>query len=129
MTRVNASFHFRSLEVTPEHAYGVANAYGRPFINEPGSFQNCPQKAVKKKMISKDFFFRRRDSRFATLAFNLAECSTSISKGWPTCNVTKTIDVKGGETTIVYDSSYNLFPTSVTNALSRMGCTQVRYRR
>jgi hypothetical protein len=32
-------------------------------------------------------------------------------------NVTRTTDVKGGQTTVVYDTTYHLFPTSTTNAL------------
>ena len=51
----------------------------------------------------------------------IAQCASGICIEYDTYgNVTKATDVKGGQTTIVYDSSYNLFPTSVTNALTHV---------
>ncbi len=46
---------------------------------------------------------------------NLASCVQYDAYG----NITQTTDVKGGQTSVVYDTTYHLFPTSTTNALNQ----------
>lgn len=65
-------------------------------------------------LLTKTLVWRDTDNQLVPQC-NLGSCVQYDPYG----NVTQTTDVKGGQTTVVYDTTYHLFPTSTTNALSQ----------
>jgi YD repeat-containing protein len=90
---------------------GTKLSEGRFFYDDATQHTSSPVEGL----LTKTSAWRNTDNQFVPMC-SLASCIEYDAYG----NVTKTTDIKGGETTLVYDTTYHLFPTSSTNALGHV---------